>query len=114
MTTTERNNRLLPLWEKAIELAGEIKLKASKYHDRGFAKRQIKVAGDIVESMLRALQHMVEPQKAYLAVADARGHCTELTLMIMRAEALNYFDRDTSRNFLSKIYQLNAGFEKLR
>jgi len=114
MTTTERNNRLLPLWEKAIELAGEIKMKASKYQDRGFAKRQVKVAGDIVESMLRALQHMVEPQKAYLALADARGHCTELTLMVIRGEALNYFDRDTSRDLMKKIYQLNAGFEKMR
>lgn len=112
MTTTERQSDLLPLWEKSVELAGEIGMRTTDCADRSFVQRQINLATEIVVSLISALQESIDTNKTAMALANANEHCTELSLMILRGEAMHYYKESTAKHLMAKIYQLTRGFKR--
>jgi len=83
-----------------------------KCGDIPFVKRAKWLAGRLTKTMLTALQS--SPQTGLIdALANFHSHSTELSLMLIRAEGLQYTDKQTSARLMNQMYQLRQSVSRM-
>jgi hypothetical protein len=102
-----------PLWRETIQLSSELINQLQKCNDAQFVKRTKWLAGRLTKTMLTALQS--NPHNGLFdALANFHSHSTELSLMLIRAEGLQYTDRQTSTRLMNRIYHIRQGISQVK
>lgn len=112
MDTQISKYSIQPLWRETIQLSSELIHQLEKSGDISFVKRIKWLAGRLTKTMLNALQ--TSPQNGLFdELASFHSHSTELSLMLIRAEGLQYTDKQTSMRLMNKMYQIRQGISQV-
>jgi len=112
MNTQISKSSMQPLWRETIQLSSELIQQLEKCNDIPFLKRTKWLAGKLTKTMLTALQS--SPQSGLFdALANFHSHSTELSLMLIRAEGMQYTDKQTAMRLMNKMYMLRQSVSQV-
>lgn len=112
MKTLAGKYTVQPLWRETIQLSTDLINQLEKCKDVQFVRRTKKLVGKLTKTMLTAMQ---SPPGTGLfdAMANFHSHSTELSLMLIRAEGLQYTDRNASARLMKRMYHIRQTISRV-
>lgn len=110
--TVNKRNRIQPIYNTTLTFANELNSQLDSCSDYHFVRRTKLLIRKVTKSLLTAIQSNGD-SKALDALANFLGYSTELSLMLMRAEGMKYYDKKTSANLMHMMYQIRRGVSGL-